>query len=135
MVIYVDGSRRSSGDGSKEYPFRTISAAAKIAGPGAAQGRYGVFSEGFGAVCHAQDPESKERRILSGGRRPDPGGRPCKERADLRSGVLCPEKGKKDKAGGFLVGIFCPRLAGSPAGPAFFVGILWETVRSRKKRK
>lgn len=34
MVIYVDGSRRSSGDGSKEYPFRTISAAAKIAGPG-----------------------------------------------------------------------------------------------------
>lgn len=105
------------------------------AGPGAAQGRYGVFSEGFGAVCHAQDPESTKRGILSGGRRPDPGGRPCKERADLRSGVLCPEKGKKDKAGGFLVGIFCSRLAGPPAGPAFFVGILWETVRSRKKRK
>ena len=34
MQIYVDGSAVRSGNGSKEYPFQTISEAAKIAVPG-----------------------------------------------------------------------------------------------------
>ena len=34
MLIYVDGSAVRSGNGSKEYPFQTISEAAKIAVPG-----------------------------------------------------------------------------------------------------
>ena len=34
MQIYVDGNAVRSGNGQKEYPFRTISEAAKIARPG-----------------------------------------------------------------------------------------------------
>ena len=34
MQIYVDGNAVRSGNGQKEYPFQTISEAAKIARPG-----------------------------------------------------------------------------------------------------
>ena len=34
MQIYVDGNAVRSGNGQKEYPFQTISEAAKIAMPG-----------------------------------------------------------------------------------------------------
>ena len=34
MQIYVDGNAVRSGNGQKEYPFQTISEAAKIAKPG-----------------------------------------------------------------------------------------------------
>ena len=34
MVFYVDCSAKQSGDGSKEYPFKKISSAAKIAKAG-----------------------------------------------------------------------------------------------------
>lgn len=33
MQIYVDGNAVRSGNGQKEYPFRTISEAAKLQGP------------------------------------------------------------------------------------------------------
>ena len=55
MQIYVDGNAVRSGNGQKEYPFRTISEAAKIARPGdevlVAPGVYREYVDPANAGC------------------------------------------------------------------------------------
>ena len=55
MQIYVDGNAVRSGNGQKEYPFQTISEAAKIARPGdevlVAPGVYREYVDPANAGC------------------------------------------------------------------------------------
>ena len=55
MQIYVDGNAVRSGNGQKEYPFQTISEAAKIAMPGdevlVAPGVYREYVDPANAGC------------------------------------------------------------------------------------
>ena len=52
MQIYVDGNAVRSGNGQKEYPFQTISEAAKIAMPGdEVLVAPGVYREYVDPVC------------------------------------------------------------------------------------
>ena len=57
MQIYVDGNAVRSGNGQKEYPFQTISEAAKIARPGdevlVAPGVYREYVDPANAGCES----------------------------------------------------------------------------------
>ena len=59
MQIYVDGNAVRSGNGQKEYPFQTISEAAKIAMPGdevlVAPGVYREYVDPANAGCRMQE--------------------------------------------------------------------------------
>ncbi|MDD6327702.1 MAG: right-handed parallel beta-helix repeat-containing protein [Eubacteriales bacterium] len=67
MIYYVDCSSLRSGDGSKEYPFQTISSAAKIAKPGdeviVAPGVYREYVDPTNAGCEDARITYKSREM------------------------------------------------------------------------